>query len=380
MNSEKGKRRRGEGRRLRYVRRRGKGPNPGFVIFAAVALVIVAVSIFFIVRGRSKPAEQPIGTEPVQSTAAETEAAPARSYFTSVTVPADDVFTGDLILVNYSHEYVFPEKTDLLNIYENKTDDFKVAYANYMLERRVLDAIAAIGAELKRQADEDDLTVNSAYRTYDEQCEIYEYYKELNGPEYAALYVADPGKSEHHTGLAVDLTIVRDDGSAIPMTQDDDYELICELLTSHGFIRRYPPDKKEVTKIESEPWHYRYIGLPHSYIVEKTGLCLEEYEEFLKNYSAEGEILFLGGDGVLTAVGAESVSEVGDGYAVYYVPASEGEQTEIPVPTGASYSVSGNNEDGFIVTAKIGGASASVVASVDEPVRATALKYSSSSD
>ena len=34
---------------------------------------------------------------------------------------------------------------------------------------------------------------------------------------------------------------------------------------------------------------------------------------------------------------------------IYYVPV-EGESTIVPVPVGESYSVSGNNYDGFIVT------------------------------
>ncbi len=358
-----------EGRRLRYVRRRGKGPNPGLVIIIAIAALIVAVSIVFIVR-RPSDAPTPVqtDTEPVSSSEAETE--PVGSYFTEVEVPSSSVAEGDLILVNYSHEYVFPEKDDLVNIYENKTGNFKVAFAYYMLDRRVLDVFASMTEELVRREGEDDLTINSAYRSLEEQREIYDSYTESGGAEYAALYVADPGKSEHHTGLALDITLVRDDGSAMPFRQSDSYGLICDLLTEYGFILRYPADKKDVTRIENEPWHYRYVGAPHSYIIEKTGLCLEEYETFLKNYSADGEVIFLGDDGVLRALAAESAAGSGDGYAVWFAEAADGELTKIPVPADAPYSVSGNNEDGFIVTATFGEPEVTGVQSVDGSVEA----------
>ena len=43
------------------------------------------------------------------------------------------------------------------------------------------------------------------------------------------------------------------------------------------------------------------------------------------------------------------------GFIIYFVPASENDETAIPVPTGCeSYEVSGNNEDGFIVTVPLG--------------------------
>ena len=35
--------------------------------------------------------------------------------------------------------------------------------------------------------------------------------------------------------------------------------------------------KKEITKIEYEYWHYRYVGVPHAYYIMKNNLCLEEY-------------------------------------------------------------------------------------------------------
>ena len=44
-----------------------------------------------------------------------------------------------------------------------------------------------------------------------------------------------------------------------------------------GFILRYPADKVHITGIRYEPWHFRYVGLPHSELMYKQNLALEEY-------------------------------------------------------------------------------------------------------
>ncbi|MBR7034117.1 MAG: M15 family metallopeptidase [Clostridia bacterium] len=361
--------RRKRGRSLKYVRRHG-GVNPGYIIFAVVVILILAVSLFFIFRSKN---EAPRATENTADTAAESET-PGREEEKTVTfidVPTSDSAAGDLILVNYDHAYVFPEKDDLVNVYENKTDDFKVAYSDYMMDKNVLDVLISLTHELSAATGEDDLTVNSAYRTLEEQREIYDEYRETWGEETAKLYVADPGFSEHHTGIAADLILVRDDGTALPITRSEAYDEIMRLLRDHGFILRYPEGKKEITRIETEPWHFRYVGLPHSLIIEKAGLCFEEYIGLLKNFTSGGSVLFLSGNGKLSSVPFAESSFAGPGYAIYRVPAGSGETTRIPVPYGADApSVSGDNDGGFIVTVRFGDVSPSRVVSVGDDVSA----------
>ena len=72
-------------------------------------------------------------------------------------------------------------------------------------------------------------------------------------------------------------------------------------------------------------------------LLSANDLCLEEYLKLLStNYSYEGEHLKFTGDNTKT-------------YEVYYV-AKTGAQTEVFVPEGYSYTVSGDNMNGFIVT------------------------------
>ena len=355
------------GRNLKYVRRRG-GVNPGYIIFAAVILLIVGISVFFIFRGKNteSPAPPSTGSATVETETPETEASP----FSFDEVPTSDVAAGDLILVNYDHPYVFPEEDELVNIYENKTDDFKVAYSDYMIDKHVLDALITLTRELAVSTGEDDLTVNSAYRTYEDQQQIVDDFTVSHGEDYVRHYVAVPGYSEHHTGLAFDFNIVRDDYSVITIGESDAYGEIVRLLRDHGFIQRYPGGKEAVTKIETEQWHFRYVGLPHSLIIEKVGVCLEEYIALLKNFTPDGNALFLSVNGRLSSVPFDGASSAGAGWAVYRVTAGDGDKTAIPVPKGSDgYSVSGDNDGGFIVTVRFGDVSLSRVTGVSDDVQ-----------
>lgn len=364
------------GRSLKYVSRRG-GLNPGYIIFAALILIIVAVSLFFIFRGKKEDPPAPAETESAQigTAAPETEKAPGESF---IEVPTADVAAGDLILVNYDHAYVFPEKDNLVNVYENKTGDFKVAYSYYMWDKDVLNVLISLTHELAETTGEDDLTLNSAYRSLEEQQEIYDEYRDNWGEETAKVYVATPGYSEHHTGLAADLTLVRDDGTALPIRQSDAYDEILRLLRDNGFILRYPEGKKEVTRIETEPWHFRYVGLPHSLIIEKTGLCFEEYITLLKSFTPDGNALTLSGSGRLSSVPYRDAAGSGDGYMIYRVAAGDGATTRIPVPDGADCSVSGDNDGGFIVTVRLSGTLPTRVTGVADDVTALVDKIVSS--
>ncbi len=52
----------------------------------------------------------------------------------------------------------------------------------------------------------------------------------------------------------------------------------------YGFVLRYPTEKKNLTMIEYEPWHYRYVGIENATFMKEKGYCLEEYIEYLKQF------------------------------------------------------------------------------------------------
>ena len=136
------------------------------------------------------------------------------------------------------------------------------------------------------------------------------------------------------------------------MADYEHYDVINTLCVEYGFIHRYPANKEAETHISNEPWHYRYVGVPHSYVISKERYCLEEYIEALKEYTLSGKLLCIDADGEIGECDMNTLPEAG--YVIYYVP-SAGAETVIEYPAESDeYSVSGNNSDGFVVAVRFG--------------------------
>ena len=152
--------------------------------------------------------------------------------------------------------------------------------------------IAGRVRELIAAAKEDgySLAIVSGYRTMDRSRVLYankiaEYqamgYDEATARVEAAKWVAPPGTSEHHSGLAMD--IVSGDYYTKYSDLVEEFEnepeavWLRENCARFGFILRFPKEKVEVTGINYEPWHFRYVGEEHAAAIMEQGLCLEEY-------------------------------------------------------------------------------------------------------
>ena len=127
-----------------------------------------------------------------------------------------------------------------------------------------------------------DIELDSTYRSVDEQVQLWKDFSEEYGEDYCKEYLAVPGYSEHHTGLAIDVCLVKD-GEVIYENDDmiAEREIFAEvhkLLPKYGFILRYLEGRDETTGYAYEPWHFRYVGSEEiaKEITEK-GLTLEEY-------------------------------------------------------------------------------------------------------
>lgn len=95
--------------------------------------------------------------------------------------------------------------------------------------------------------------------------------------EEARHWVARPGRSEHHTGLAVDIVTpsyqVLDSGFA----ETPAAKWMAEHAAEYGFILRYPQGKEELTGVAWEPWHFRYVGTDSAKEIYEQDICLEEF-------------------------------------------------------------------------------------------------------
>ena len=275
------------------------------------------------------------------------------TLYDTVSVDNARLSEGDLILVNASHGYSGGDAfvDQLKNAYRDRTGKLKVAATDIGLLPVAFDALERLVVDFEEDTGSHDLLITSGHRTVAEQQEVWDYYLNQNGEDYANAYVAKPGYSEHNTGLACDVSFYTDDGASIPVSEYEHGWWLAANCAREGFIRRYPDDKVEITGIANEPWHFRYVGIPHARICSSRNWCLEEYIEGVKAYSADGVLLFVGADGTVSEVNAADGLPTSGGWLVYYVPkASAGGVTEVRVPRGSDYTISGNNADGFIVT------------------------------
>jgi len=310
----------------------------------AVALLVIGLAGFLAFRYRNAP-EKNLEDDPVPAgdTVAQPQE-PQRHVTTASGIACtltdlgeDAVYAGELVLVNNWTEFRFPEgqEAGLLCILDNKTDSYYVRDATVLLEPVALDALNAMMDAFRAQGGSKTVNVIAGHRTAEYQQHLFDQSAERNGLEHAQKYVAQPGGSEHHTGLVVDLAVRYNDGSSDYMDSTGEYAWITENCQDYGYVVRYEEGKEAITGIWDEPWHFRYLGIPHATKATELGLCLEEYIDYLKDYTFDGEHL------------AITCAE-GD-YEVWYAQGSE-----VYLPDSGEYRVSGNNVDGIIVTCKVG--------------------------
>lgn len=233
-------------------------------------------------------------------------------------VPSKEVHKGDLLLVN--KEYAVHEdgvKKDIVNLGEQDdlVDGFVLLDRNTYLSKSVAKKFKAMIKDAAKDGV-NRFVISSGYRDLDKQEQLYK--------EHGADYALPAGYSEHNLGLSLDVGSTQKE-----MKEADEGKWLQENAWKYGFILRYPSNKTDVTGILYEPWHFRYVGLPHSAIMYKNDWVLEEYLDYLKS---EGHI-------------AVEVGQVK--YNISYYSASN---KSIVIKVGNEYDISGDNIGGIIVT------------------------------
>lgn len=143
-------------------------------------------------------------------------------------------------------------------------------------EERYMDKEAAMSIEeLFKTAKSEGINLigTSAYRSYKTQVKIMNKNIKEKGLDYANNYVALPGKSEHQTGLAIDVT---NEARCFDKTSLE-AQWLANNAYRFGFILRYPEKKENITGYNYEPWHVRYVGKEAAKEIYNRDLTLEEY-------------------------------------------------------------------------------------------------------
>ena len=251
--------------------------------------------------------------------------------FITVHMDITDISIGALLLINSDHIYEIPDESDYITINELRTISYRAANNSMLLSASVIEPLNNMMDAFYAETGSDSVFVISAFRDYEKQRETLNEYIALVGHGEALKWAALPGHSEHQSGLAVDFGVFSEGAlRTFPGTGVNAW--FTENCYKFGFVLRFPDYKTDVTGTAGEPWHFRYTGEPHAYLMYENDWCLEEYIDILRQYTFDEPY---------------SVTYCKDDYEIYFTG-----DTDIPIPFDCEIDISGNNVDGFIVTLK----------------------------
>lgn len=197
--------------------------------------------------------------------------------------------------INYMKEAYYEHSIDILVNKENVLpDDYRVNLidnvSNYKSSVQIADVIYDNWLDFKKFAKEKgfELDIESGYRSISKQQKVFDEILNDKGSLYAQKYVAQPGFSEHHTGLAIDICLLSCGKYLFDQDLMNDQALISfikENAYKYGFILRYPLEKEEITGYSYEPWHLRFVGINLSEYLFRNDLTLEEYYKLVESKS-----------------------------------------------------------------------------------------------
>ncbi len=132
-----------------------------------------------------------------------------------------------------------------------------------LMRQDVLESFVSMCNAAKKEGVE--FVVVSAHRTLSRQQELFLEGEKRHGKGRAILWLAPPGYSEHHTGLAFDLG-----DRSCPQYDDEPgfettaaFSWLNQRAQEFQFELSFP--KNNWQKISYEPWHWRYVGSSSAY-------------------------------------------------------------------------------------------------------------------
>ncbi|MBQ4571797.1 MAG: M15 family metallopeptidase [Clostridia bacterium] len=210
-------------------------------------------------------------------------------------VPAD-IFKHGRTLMLLNRQYELPENFKWDLVYWANGNSVDAMYLNCEEHNSVKAVDRAAYQPLKNMfADAEKagvpLQLVSAYRSIYLQDKLFtrsvnsyisQGYSEseaINKANYSRTF---SGTSEHNTGLGFDILERGKFTLSTSFENSAQFRWLMENAENYGFILRYAKDKTNETGIMYEPWHFRYVGVEHAKEINRLGLCLEEYIEYLE--------------------------------------------------------------------------------------------------
>ncbi len=179
-----------------------------------------------------------------------------------------DTFSEDVLVNKHrmlTEKFVPKQLKEVPSEYlKNKNDEI-------MVHQSVLSAFKRMMQEALK--DGKHILINSGYRSYQDQLDTMELYREAYGQNYVDNYVAKAGFSEHQTGMSID--VASQDVSIF--VESEEYGWMMDHAYEYGFILRYPKSKEEITGYKCEAWHYRYVGIKAAKYIHDHNITYDEY-------------------------------------------------------------------------------------------------------
>jgi len=251
-------------------------------LVVVLSITCVVLTIALISKGSKVDKNGPTSTETLSSNTASVSSISAEEK--ALQTLAADLDSWQLKLVN--------AKSPLPDGFSIETTKITASYARDVgmsFDARAVSNLNAMCAAA--EADGINLLVISSFRTHSKQTSLYynqvdkmrARYPNLSDEEIkkkASTVSAFPGTSEHELGLAVDFNSVEESFEGT-----EQFRWLKANAEKYGFVMRYAKEKENITGIIYEPWHYRYVGEKHAKKMNELGYCLEEYVEYLKEYT-----------------------------------------------------------------------------------------------
>ena len=199
--------------------------------------------------------------------------------------PAININDWQYVLVNGDHPieplYYQPETLAYLNMVGDDTD----IRTDYDPNRQMVDiSIAQPLIDMVQGCKAAGLPVylSSGFRDYGSQQANFDRVCANNGisdgKNAEGNYITMPaGCSEHQTGLCIDITDVYHEIKNDAIAQVPTVQWLAEHCADYGFILRFPTEKRGITHVMGESWHFRYVGQEAARYMTDNNLCLEEF-------------------------------------------------------------------------------------------------------
>ncbi|MBO4979297.1 MAG: D-alanyl-D-alanine carboxypeptidase family protein [Clostridia bacterium] len=298
-----------------------------FALFVVVIIVLILIAILVFKKAIDNGEANDTQTDTETTTAPIEQTTPpdvqALDQFLKEMCGKEQIHTGNLLLVDASHP--FTASVESVNVYSGRTKfqkGEKTVYSYYLpdttptLSADALTALNQMADDFYELTGNNDLYLDKAY-------------------DAAAI-------GDHATGLAFDLsvyTIKQEHYELSDATASSDFEWVFNNYYKYGFVMESPAQSGE------RHYHFRYVGIPAATYLFRNEITLGE---FLTKLTADHAFA----DGKTNATSV--TTDDGAVYEFYYVEATGGDMTSVPVHEDALFfSISGDNRNGFVVTVRM---------------------------